>query len=242
MPDMSQADFDALGAFRMIAQQYGGTPQSIVTKINELTEDNRKYRQEEKPALEAKLPKADEVVVPKADAELLPKYKELGDPKTIKETIEAGTKAQGELALNTLRTSAAAFAKAAGLSEDSVETMIAIPALKDAKFEVRKGKIKDANGRETEGQIAYITLAGDNQKAMQFADAEKEVPALKGLARAGVVTTTQKQERMFVQQSNGQQGGTIYDQIRAERAPKPEAEKTATVPVRPVEDRLGMTR
>jgi hypothetical protein len=236
MPEISDAEL------RMFVRyQNFGTPDEVQKKIGDLEKDNGTQREEIR-LFKEKLPKDNEVVLPKAKADLLPKYEKLGKPEEIEKQLTEGVQAKEDLTITKQKESALKFVRASGLSEDSVETLIAIPALKDAKFEVRKGKVRDRNGIEKDGDVGYITLAGDNQKAMTITDAREQVPALKGLATAGTQSTERKGTE-FVQQGGGTgtEGGTVYDRIRQQKAAKP-AEDTTKQTVKPIQERLGMTR
>lgn len=204
MPEMSQSEVDALGGFRLIAQKYGGTPHGILQKIEDLEKDNREYRQEKIPALEAKIPKDNEVVIPKSKADALAEYEALGKPSEIKAKLESGENASVELKGLQLRTAAAKYAEAAGLAAEAVDTLIAIPALQGATFEVKAGKTKNDKGEEVDAQIAYVTLPGEGQSAIPHTEAIEKVPALKGLRPAAPVKD-QQPPRSFVPQGGQQQ-------------------------------------
>lgn len=230
MPEISDAELR-----QFIRYQNLGTPEEVSKKIHDLEVDNRKYRQEEKPALEARLPKDDEVIIKKADADLLPKFKELGDPKEIKAKLTEGEEAKGKLTQVQLREAATKFARAAGLADESVDTLMAIPALQGATFEVRKGKVKNEKGVEVDADIAYVTLPGENQKEMTFVEARDQVTALKGLATAAPVQQKPAGANYVPQgTAGGSEGGSsVYDRIRAEVAakqPKPD-EKPKDIPI-----------
>lgn len=245
MPDLPQSEIDALGAFRFLANKYGGSPQSIEKKISDLEEDNRKYRQEVIPPLEEKAKKvpADGAVILTGDA--AKEYTELtalGKLTEIQDKLKKGEEAQNKLAERNLRDSASRFAKAAGLADEAVDTLVAIPALQGATFAVKKGKVKDAKGQEVDGEIAYLTLPGDDAKELKFEDAKEQVPALKGL-RNSTSTDGRRNGAPFVQQPAGgddKGGKTVYDRIREQRAPKAPTAEDKKVP--PIEQRLGMVR
>src|SRR5690606_5376614 len=196
--------------------------------------------------LEEKLPKDGMVVVAKEDADLLPKYKELGDPKGLKDKLTKGEQAVQELLTVKRMDVAKAFAKAAGLAEEAVPALIAIPALKDATFEVRKTKQKNTQGQEEEVEVPYLTPAGEGQAALTFEDAKEKFPELKGLRTAEAPKNDGGPRRVqFVQQGSKNNGGngSVYDRIRAEaesrNTPK---DKDAKPPVVALEERLRMTR
>lgn len=216
MPDIAQSEVDQLGAFKHLAGKYGGTVAGVENKIAKLEEDNRDLRSENKTLKDAQ-PKDGQVVVSKQDADDLAAYRALNPkPTDLKTALDAGTQAQNDLAIRALRDDAVKFAKAAGLHDETVDTLTAIPALQGAKFEVRKGKVKDAKGQEVDGEIAYLTLAGENQTAMKFDDAKEKVPALKGLRVAESKGSEGSAARLFVPQ-----GGT---ETRTSEEPKQETD------------------
>lgn len=237
MPEISDAELRLFARYQNI-----GTPEEIQKKITDLEKDNGSQRDMIRD-LKEKQPKENEVVLPKADAEKLKKYSELGKPEDLKKQVEEGAQAKSELAEVTRRTQAQAFAKAAGLADETVDTLIALPALQGADFSVEKGKVKNDRGVEEEKDIAFVTLPGEEGKAgekLKFADAQEKVPALKGL-RTAEAAPPQKQNVGFVKQGGGSEGGstTIYDRIRQQR----EAEKKASEEkpkVKPIEERLGV--
>src|SRR5699024_10287888 len=92
-----------------------GTPQEIAKKIGDLEADNHKYRREEKPALEAKLPKDGEVVVPKAKADALASYEALGDPDEVKGKLEKLPTLEADLAKRDRETAREEAAKTLGI-------------------------------------------------------------------------------------------------------------------------------
>jgi hypothetical protein len=219
MPEISDAELRDFARYQNL-----GTPAEVSKKINDLEVDNRKYRKEVVPALEAKLPKEDEVVLKKSEADLLPKYTKLGEPTEVQALIEKGAKAQEELTQMQRRGSASAFAKVAGLAEETVDTLIAIPALQNAVFSIKK---KD------DEEKPYIRL---DDKDLSFEEAQEQIPALKGLRPA------ETPRHSFLKQSGetGKPGGTVFDRIRANREAelKSAAEKPKTLSV---EERLGVS-
>ena len=215
-----------------------GTPGEVRKKLDDLLTDNGKQRDEIRD-LKLLVPKDGEVVVKKADADLLTAYRELGEPKEIKGKLEKGEQAAVDAHAMKQRIAATAFAKAAGLAEESVETLVAIPALLEAKFEVKKGKVKDAKGVEVDGELGYITLGTKDAKPMTFVEAQDAVPALKGLRVATKDTKPTGQPILPQGSGNGAPGTTVYDKIREERKPKEDKSKPAATSV---EDRLNMNR
>lgn len=233
MPEITDSEMR-----QFLTYQNLGTPNEIQKKISDLETDNHAQREELRET-RTKLPADGEVVVPKEDADLLPKFKELGDPDTVKSRLDEGETAKTRLVEVETKTAAAQFAKAAGLAEEAVDTLVELPALKGAKFEVRKSKQQE-NGKEVEAEVGYLTLPGDDQKAMSFTDAQGKIPALKGLRTA---TPDKGADRTvsFHQQGPDNKGktGTVYDQIREARA----SEKTAAEKgpqTKPINERLGM--
>lgn len=200
MPDIAQSEVDALGAFKHLAGKYGGNVAGIEAKIDKLERDNATYRATIT-ELEGKQPKDGQVIVSKQDADDLAAFRAINaKPADLQKIVEAGAEAQAKLANRELRDSLLGFVKAAGLHEETVDTLVAIPDLKGAKFEVKKGKIKDGKGNDVDGEIAYITLPGDNQTAMKFDDAKEKVPVLKGLRAAEATGTKTPVTKPFVPQ------------------------------------------
>lgn len=245
MPEMSNDDIVTLQRYRAF-----GTVDDVQKKINGLEKDNADQRTEIA-GWKAKAPKDDEIVVKKADADELGEWRKLGKkPSEVKGTLEKGLKAQEDLVVRDQRDAALKFVKAVGLAEESVDTIIAIPQLKDAKFEVRKGKVKNPRTNlEEDGDVGYVTLAGDNQKAMNFTDAQEQVAALKGLKPAGPQAPATKPTTTFVQQgSQGSPGdGTVYDRIRNRNKPAGGQQQTApnppaVTPEQAIRAGLGMTK
>lgn len=233
MPDITDSELR-----QFVRYQGFGTPDEVQKKISELEKDNKESRDKVKNLTE-KLPKDDQVVVAKEDAELLPKFKELGKPDDLKAKIDEGEKAKTKLADVERKTSASQFAKVAGLADEAVDTLIAIPALEGATLEVKKSKVKNDKGVEVEQEVGYITLAGENQKALSFTEAQEQVPALKGL-RTASPTEDKSEPRKFVQQNGNVnvEAKNVYDKIRAEKEEKFKAQEKTKV--RSLEDRLGM--
>lgn len=222
MPEMSNEDISTLQRFRAF-----GTPDQVQKKIGDLETDVHGQREEIR-GLKEKQPKADEVIVKKTDADLLPKYVELGKPDEIKGKLTAGEQAAVDLAVKNNKESAAKFIKAVGLAEDTVETLIALPALQGAVFEVKKGKIKDKAGKEVDGDVGYITLAGEKQKAMSFDEAKEQIVALKGLRSAD---PNQPAGVPFVKQ--GSEGAPVGNTLLENALKKNKEEATAGNAIRP---------
>lgn len=237
MPDISESDYRQFVAYTQL-----GTPQEIRQKIDGLEKDNKEQRDEIR-GLKEKQPKDGQVIVTKDDAELLEQYKGLGAPDEVKNRLEQGAQAQVRVKDLETRAAVKAFVAAAGLAEEAVDTIIAIPDLKDAKFEVRTKKERNDKGVEVEVSTAYVTLAGDDQKAMSFTDAQGKVPALKGLRPA---TPTQQGGRQvkYAQvggEGTGGQGESTYDRIRREAKERREkAQQQGAGAQKSIEERMGM--
>ena len=240
MPEISQSELNQYQLYSRL-----GTPDEIQRKIRKLERDNHKQR-EEMQTLKSSAPKSDQLIITKSDADLLVSYKALGTPDEIKgklakgqEAIQTATKLQSKEA-------AVRFAKAAGIHEDAVDAMLELPALQGAKFEVRKGKVKNEKGEEVEAELPYITMSGENQKAMQYGDAIDTIPALKGLKQADKTPPQGGSPRSWVPQGGDKrQGGeTVFDQIRREAAEKnnPQQQQNKQPAAATIEDRLRMTR
>jgi len=235
MPEITDAEIMEFARYRIF-----GTPDTVGKKINDLEKDNRKQR-EEINGLRESVPEEGQLLISKEDGIEFKSFMELGKSVDVKIRLEAGTKASTKLQGLETRTAAVSFAKAAGLAEQAVDTLIAIPDLNGAKFEVRKKK----NDKDEEVEIPYLTLAGENQVAMSFEDAKGKVSVLNGLRAASLEEPRKSPGKMnFVPSGGGGGGGkgvTIYDKIRQEAEDKQQtAQKQSDS--RSVEDRLGMVR
>jgi len=235
MPEITDAEIMEFARYRIF-----GTPESVGKKINDLEKDNRKQREEINGLREA-VPEEGQLLISKEDGLEFRSYQELGNSADVKSRLESGSEASTKLQGLEIRTTAVSFAQAAGLAQEAVDTLIAIPDLSGAKFEVRKKK----NDRDEMVGIPYLTLAGENQVAMSFEDAKEKVPVLNGLRAASLGEPEKLPSKMnFVPSGGGgggDKGGTIYDKIRQEAENK---QKTAQKQSdsRSVEDRLGMVR
>lgn len=237
MPEISDAELR-----QYVHYQNLGTPAEVQKKIDSLETDNKSQRDEIRRLKEAQVQDG-HIVVPEDDAKLLAEYKELGKPKEIKDKIAAGEEAQGKLTLLSRKDAARNFVKVAGLAEDAIETLVAIPALAGAELEVREVKAKDSDEKEL---VPYIKLPNED-KAMTFAEAQEKVPALKGLRPAEPAgKDTGGPGVKFINQgepnTGGKPGETIYDKIRREAKEREEArqEQLKARPEKSVEERLGM--
>ncbi|MGW8179482.1 MAG: hypothetical protein ACWGQW_12095, partial [bacterium] len=144
MPEITEAQMLEFGKYQSL-----GTFDAVARKIAALETDNRDQREEIR-GLKEKLPGEDQVVVSKEDADLLPKYKDLGEPKDLKAKLEAGTTATTDLAKRVRRDAALAYVGAAGLAEETVDTLIALPDMTSAVFEVESKKVQNDKGQEVE--------------------------------------------------------------------------------------------
>jgi len=240
MPEITDAEMREFHTYQAI-----GTPTWVKEKLSSFESDNHTQREEIR-GMKEKLPKDGEVVVPKSDADKLVKYKELGKPDEIKGKLEAGATAQTNLTGAERKTAALAFVKAAGLAEETVDTLVAIPDLESAVFEVKKGKVKNKAGEEVDAEIPFITVVGadDTKETLDFAKALERFPALKGLRLAEQKGDAVSAVLPFVPQGSGEHAavsGSIYDKIRADAKKKKEAAE-ADQSGAPVEARLGMSQ
>lgn len=234
MPKISEAELMELARYRNL-----GSPAEVEKKVSNLEGDNRKQREEIR-ALKEAAPEEGQLMISEQDGKDLKSYQELGKPADVKTQLETGSKATEDLQTRTLTDSAAAFAKAAGLADEAVGTLIAIPDLKGAVFEVRKKK----NDKGEEVNTPYLTLAGDGQAPLSFEDAKEKVSSLNGLRMASPDEPGKPPGTNFVPGGGGgggDKGGTVYDKIRADaEAAKKTAEKQSDFV--PVPDRLGMSK
>ena len=235
MPEITQAEMNQFQRYMSI-----GTPQEVEKKIANLEADNKKYRDERR---DAKAEQDGKLLVPEADVRELEQYRELGKIKDVKTRLDEGAEVQGKLRELETRTAAKGFAKAVGLADETVDTMVAIPGLQNATFEVRTKKVQKEDGTEVEQQVGYIKLAGE-EKAMSFEDAKEQVPALKGL-RLAEPEKPQQRGTNYVKQTGGDgssgKGDNPYDRIRQEVKEKQEA-KLQRAQSTTLEERMGMSR
>jgi hypothetical protein len=231
MPEITDAEFRTFVRYQNL-----GAPEDVEAKIRNLEKDNVNQRRTIK-TLEVKVPKEDSAIVPKEDADLLPKYKALGSVSDLEREIKEGREAKTELTTTVRRTSASSFAKAAGLADETVGVLLAIPALQDAKFEVRKGKVKDKNGVEVDGDIPFIVK---KDGAVSFEEAKKTIQELNGLRER----TPDTPDALNFHKQGGPGGGgaqNVFARIRAQREEEQKAAKEAPA-VKSLEERLGIAQ
>lgn len=176
MPEITDAELRTFVAYQQL-----GSPQEITKKIGDLEKDNHRYRQEEKPALEARLPKEGEVVVPKEKAAALESYEKLGKPEDLQKTVTEVEELRTKDAARTREDAFRGAAKAMGWPEETVATLLDMRSLDGAKIELKKEKGKDAKGAEVEMDVPYVTLAGDGAQPQKFSEFAANTPQLKGL-------------------------------------------------------------
>ena len=247
MPDVPQSELDQLGGYRTALSGYGNTPSQLLQYIQKQENELRTITAERDNLLGLK-PKDTQVVVEKTDADELAAYREINPkPAELKKIVAAGKDAAEKLEIAETRIAAAAFARVAGIHEDAVDTLVAIPQLKGAKFEVRKGKVKNKHGKEVDGEVGYLTLAGEKEKEMTVDEAREKVTALKGLRTADPASskvTDRVQPPNFAVQSGGSDKSgeeDVYTRIR--NRGQPQVTIPESVPVRKtrtVFERLGM--
>ena len=222
MPEITEAEQTERNQYLAL-----GTPREVKAKIAALEKDNKKQRDEIR-AVKEKLPKNDQVIVKKEEKKAYDAYVKLGKADELKSKVEAGDKAQVELKQVKTRNAVGTFTKAAGLHAETIDTLIALPALNDAKFEIREVKV---NGEKKE--VAYVTLK--DKEAMTFEDAKKQIPALKGLRAEESEAGTP-----FITQNPGEKRGSkgdIYAKIRKAAEDKQKA-KAATAKTTVPQDSL----
>ena len=233
MPEITDAELRMFTRYQNL-----GTVDEVTKKINDLEKDNADYRKKITD-IEAKVPGADKAVVDKTDVVFITELKPLGNPDEIKQQLEAGSKAEQDLVVARTRVDAIPFVRTAGLHEDVIDTLIAIPELRGATFEVRKGKIKDGKGKEVDGLLPYIKLPGED-KAMSFEDAKEKVPALKGLRTAEPGKTAERKVGFVDQGGEGKKSGSRFDHIREEVQNKYKPKEPSATPARSAYERLGL--
>lgn len=211
MPEITDAELRTF-----VAYQHLGTPQEITKKIGDLENDNHKYRQVEKPALEAKLPKEGEVVVPKEKAEKLTAYEALGKPEDLKTVVTERDELRSKTAAREREDAFRGAVKAMGWPEETTATLLDMRSLDGAKLEIKKEKGKDAKGAEVDVEVPYVTLAGDGKQPQKFSEFAAATPQLKGIKVEG--GTPAAPHRAFPRQSA--EGAPASSGSREEEAPQ----------------------
>lgn len=237
MPEISESEYRELTQYKAL-----GSPSEVGKKITDLEADNHRYREERRRLKEEQ---AGKVLVEEKELNKLRSFAELGELDEVKTRLQEGAQAREELKAVQARSAALQFAKAVGLADESVETMVAIPGLKDASFEVRTRKQKNEKGEEVEVQVGYVKLP-DSEKAMSFEDAKEVVPALRGLRVAEPEQGSGGSRTQFIRQSGNEGEGdpkaALYERIRKEEAERAAKAAQKDQRVKSLEERMGMAR
>lgn len=209
----SDRDLIELGQWRAL----GASPTEVAKKIEGLESDNRKYRQEEKPALERELGelrplKGEGVVVLQGDdAKEYQAFKALG--------LKAADIATERTELVTLRekdtrrTADDQLVEAAGVAKLKATVLRTIKGLEGAQFSTKDGQVPDGKGGTVAGKVAYITPPGENQQAVELnewlkANVPAEVAAAARDGAAPPATPARPAPRSFIPQGTAPAAGT----------------------------------
>lgn len=229
MPEITDAEYRQFVTYQQI-----GTPDEIRKKMNDLVKDNGGYRDQIRD-LKEQVPPEGSFIVSEQDHKRLSEFSEFGTLEDLQNRLDQGKSAMTELTGLQKRSSLTGFTKAVGLVDESVDVLMALPALQDAKFEVRTKK--DDNGNEL--AQGYITLAGES-KAMSFDAAREQFPALNGLRTVGNTTPELTMIQMGSDQKGGNKPANRYDAIREEVASRQNQTTNQVEVANTVRERLGV--
>lgn len=101
----------------------------------------------------------------------------LGDVPTVLQERDA---LKAKDALRTREDGIRAAVRAHGWPDETVATLLDMRSLEGAVFEVKTEKVDD-KGKQVDGQVPYVTLAGEGQKPQKLAEFAAASPQLKGL-------------------------------------------------------------
>lgn len=172
MPEVSDAQLTEYHQYKAIA----ATPDAVRTKIEDLVKDNGKQRDEIRDLKETvkKVPPEGAKVLTADEAKAWEAYTALGKPEEVAKRAEEHVALKAKDAERT-RTDALKAAVAAEKWPETATGRLLDSKLADgATYSVAKEKVRGQDGRETESEVGYITLAGEGQKPMRLADFAKE--------------------------------------------------------------------
>ena len=234
MPEITDAELRSFVRYQNI-----GTVDEIQKKQADLERDNFQGREALRLAKE-NAPSPGSVILTAEEGAAFVNYSTLGTFEEVTNGLTAGKSASKKVRIMEARDSATKFALASGVHTDAVDTLIGMPALEGATFEVRTKKETNEIGKEVEIQTGYITLSGDGQKAMTFEDAQLKVAGMKGLRQAEVGGPTLKFAQQGSAGSVDDKKKTLFDNIRATAKAKQEKASQAPDPSKSIEARMGM--
>jgi len=232
MPEITDAEYRQFVTYQQI-----GTPDEIRKKMNDLVKDNGGYRDQLRD-LKDQVPPDGSFIVSEQDHKRLSDFSEFGTLEDLQNRLDQGKSAMAELTGLQKRSSLTGFTKAVGLVDESVDVLMALPALQDAKFEVRTKK--DDNGNEL--PQGYITLAGE-EKAVSFDKAREQFPALNGLRTVDNSSSDLSLTHMIPMgsdQKGGNKPANRYDAIREEVASRQNQTTNQVEVANTVRERLGV--
>lgn len=204
MPEISEQDYRRFVRLDEIAGRYNG-PEGITKKISDLETDVVKEREKRKEA-EAKVPGDGSVVLTGDEAKAYPTLKELGalgSAEEIKGKLGRVDEVETKLKDRERRDAVSAAVKAQGWPEDTIDTLLDLRSLDGAAFEVKKETVKK-DGKESSVEVAYVTLAGEGQKAQKLSEFAEATPSLKGLKTAAGGTGGQGDGQRWRPQPSGE--------------------------------------
>ncbi len=167
MPEISDSEFRSFIRFQAL-----GTPEEVEKKVRDLETDNKKQRDElrERDEKLKSLPPEGAVVLVGDEAKAYPAVKELvtlGKPEEIKAKLENGEKAVGRVAELERQQAVQSAAAAAGYKASVLEKL---PGSDKLRFEVKEETVKDAQGKDTKVNVAYVTSSEEGATPKKLAE------------------------------------------------------------------------
>jgi hypothetical protein len=180
MPEVSDAQLTEYHQYKAIAP----TPDAARGKIEGLEGDNKKQRDEIRDLKETakKVPPEGAKVLSADEAKAWDAYTALGTPEEQAKRAEDIKTLEAKDAERTRLDTMKAAVAAEKMPEGAADLLADSKRADGATYSVAKEKQRGQDGKESEVEVGYITLAGQGQKPMRLADFAKEsLPALLSL-------------------------------------------------------------
>ncbi|HLM69334.1 MAG TPA: hypothetical protein VK358_17470 [Longimicrobium sp.] len=170
---MSEAAVLLLGRYQNI-----GTPEEIQRKREELERDNAKQRGEISEARAKAAPEGAIIIADAAEKARWEKVKAMPadfDPEQAAKELDDLRQKDTE---RTRADTARAAVKAEGWADDRGDVLLQLRDVGGATFSTKKVKEKDGKGADVEVERGFITLPGENQRAVRLSEfATEKLPA-----------------------------------------------------------------
>ncbi len=172
MPEVSDAQLTEYHQYKAIAP----TPDAARGKIEGLEGDNKKQRDEIRDLKETakKVPPEGAKVLTAEEAKAWEAYTALGTPEEQTKRAEDFKTLEAKDAERTRTDTLKAAVAAEKWSEQAAGRLLDSKLADGATYSVAKEKVRGQDGKETESEVGYITLAGEGRKPMRLADFAKE--------------------------------------------------------------------